>query len=201
MRKLVSSFCAAACACLISGCDSFQSATQSFGLKPEPPTLAQTEAVELVKPLLLKIEKCYWADEFEKPGFQNLPEKFRTEQRQQYVAKPAAKFLVIQFSVLNPSSQPLAWGQSQPPVFRLKSAKGAEYIPVGQDINLEDLSAKILMQGGSVNPGMNFTGLKVFDVPKDDYVLSVSLGTPTGGWQYVEGATRFRWSLSPTESK
>jgi hypothetical protein len=167
----------------------------------EPPTFAQNEEVTVIKPWRIKITKCTWLDEFEKPGFQNLPAKFREEQKAQYTAKPAARFLVIDFSILNPTDRPLTWNSSMPPVFAVRNAQGKEYASVGQNLNADDLSAKIILGAGNINPDTALTGRKVFDVSKDDYVLYVHQGTPRGGWQYAQGDTLFKWSLAPLESK
>ena len=155
----------------------------------------------LYKPFRIKIDKCYWADEFVKPGYDQLPETFRAAQRHVYVVKPSGKFLIVEFSILNPTDKPLGWPASKPLTFSLKNAQGREYASVGQNVNQEDLSAKMILGSGNINPDMALHGKKVFDVNKDDYLLCVGTGTHAGGWKFAQGPVTFKWSLAPIESK
>jgi hypothetical protein len=92
------------------------------------------------------------------------------------------------------------WKPNAPPIFLLKNSKGVEHAPLGQDINMDDIIARIILgRTATMNPKMSPRRKKVFDVPKDDYLLAVSLGRPAGGWNFAKGSTLWSWGLSPTE--
>jgi hypothetical protein len=151
------------------------------------PTYAQNQAVTLIEPYSITIDKCYWADEFEKPGFP-------TE-------KPSAKFLVLEFSIKNLSQSANTWPAVQPLIFMLKNARGSEYASTGQEVTFDDLTAMMIYGQISINPEMSRKGTKVFDVPQADYVMDVSIGRHTSGWSFDNGQTLFKWSLTPTDGK
>ncbi len=156
----------------------------------------------LVEPFKIRTDKAYWTDRFEKPGYAslaNLPESFRKQLEAQFIAKPSAKFLVVEFTVSNLGREATSWRSDRPPVFMLLNAQSVEYASVGQDINMDDLTAKVILGQSSVNPGMSITGKKVFDVPQGDYLMHVSLGRHAGGWSFYMGPTLFKWILKPTE--
>jgi hypothetical protein len=185
----------------LAGCDTGINSVLPLRVNNEPPLFKQEEEVTLIKPFRIKIEKCYWAAEFQKPGFDKLPERFREEHRDQFIVKPQHAFLVVEFSVLNPTAQPLTWSTAKPISFGLKNSQGKQYASVGQDVNMEDLTAKMILGSGNINPDTALSGKKVFDVPKDDYILHVMSTSYQGGWQYAQTSTIWRWSLSPTEGK
>ena len=186
---------------LLAGCEQMSSSTLPIHFNSEPPIFTQNQEVTLYKPFEIKIDKCYWADEFVKPGYDKLPETIRAAQRQNFVATPSGKFLIVEFSLLNPTDQPLAWNRQKPLTFMLKNAAGRQYASVGQNVNYDDLSAKMILGSGNINPDVAFKGKKVFDVPKDDYLLCVGRGTHTSGWSYAQGPVDFKWSLAPVEGR
>jgi hypothetical protein len=177
------------------GCEStrLKSITQSI-VPGETAVYPQDQEVTLVKPFGVKIGRCFWADELGKAGYENVPAPLRD----QFLAKPNGKFLVIEITITNLGTQPAAWKSDVAPVFRLKNAKGFEYAPVHQDINGEDITAKIVLgQVGTINPQMVIRGREVFDVSKDDYQLVVSTGKTAGAMKYITGPTLWAWALSP----
>ena len=190
---------------LLCSCDSITSIVQTHNepaVAPSgPPTFRQDQEVNLFPPFRLKIEKCSGADEFEKPGLDRLPERLREEHRAQFVTKAQNRFEVISFSVVNKAQTPNGWNTQRPLIFRLKNAAGTQYAPVGQNINREDLTAKMILGTGNINPDMALSGSEVFDVPKGDYVLVVYMGQWAGGFQFANGKTAFYWLLSPAEGK
>jgi len=193
--KILSVLCSLAVA-LLTSCDT--GAIGALRMFPHvTETYAQNQEVTLLKPFSIKIEKCYWMNEFERPGFANLPEQFRKEQRAQIVAEPAGKFLVVELSIKNLSNEPVG---CKPLIFRLRNAKGSQFAS-SQEVNTDDLTSKMILGQASMNPEMSIKGKKVFDVPKQDYVMEVSIGVHAGGFQFYEGAMLFKWSLAPTESK
>lgn len=159
------------------------------------PTYPQDQAVTLIEPFSIKIERASWADEFARPGYDAaLPESVR----RQLMVKPAAKFLIVDLSITNLRDKPAAWRSDSPPVFVLRNAAGAEYASVGQEVNMEDLTATIILgQTSNINPGMALRGKKVFDVPPGTYFLDVCRGVPAGGFNFTKGSRHFTWELAP----
>ncbi len=160
------------------------------------PLYTQNQEVTLFRPFKLKIERAYWADEVMKFGYTtNLPPAFQ----RQFVAKPSAKFLVLEFSLTNLGQEAKVWNQDSSPRFMLENVKNMKYAPVGPDINMEDFHMTVARAQSGINPGMSIKGKLVYDVPKDDYVMVVSMVNHVGNAQYVIGPTLFKWSLSPKE--
>ena len=184
----------------MSGCTGMPSASDSSP-SAEIPTYTQDKAVTLVEPFKIQIDKAYWADRFEKPGYSslaNMPQQYRKQLEAAYVATPSAKFLVIEFTVSNLGREATSWRADKPPVFNLVNASGFKYTSIGQDINNDDLTVTIARGLSNMNPGMSIKGKVVFDVPKGEYLLHVSLGSHADNWNFGEGTTLFKWILNPS---
>lgn len=184
----------------ISGCTGMPSASD-FSPSAEAPTYIQDKAVTLVEPFKIQIEKAYWMDRFEKPGYSslaNMPQQYRKQLEAAYVATPSAKFLVVEFTVSNLGREAASWRADKPPIFNLVNAGGFKYTSVGQDINNDDLTVTIVRGQSTMNPGMSIKGKVVFDVPKGEYLMHVSLGRYASGWNFGEDTTLFKWILNPS---
>jgi hypothetical protein len=167
----------------------------------EIPTYAQDHPVTIFKTLQIQIDKTYWTDRFEKPGYSsiaNLPPQYRKQREAALVATPSAKFLVVEFTVSNLGRTAAMWDKSKPPLFMLVNAEGLKYASADQQINKDDLTAKIILGQSNMNPGMSIKGKKVFDIPQGEYLMHVSLGRHAGGWSFTEGSTLFKWILNPS---
>lgn len=160
----------------------------------EPVVYPQDHEVTLIKPFAVKLGRCFWADQLARGEYENLPATLKD----QFLVKPKSKFLVIEISITNQGSQPASWKSDAPPTFRLKNAKGFEYAPVLQDVNAEDIAAKIALgRAITVNPREVLRGKEVFDVAQDDYQLVVSTEMSAGALKHITGATSWAWALSP----
>ncbi len=187
-------------AIFISGCTGMPSAFD-FSPNTEAPTYTQDKAVTLVEPFKIQIDNAYWTDRFEKPGYSslvNMSQQYRKQLEAAYVAIPSAKFLVVEFTVSNLGREAASWREDKPPIFNLVNAGGFKYTSVGQDINDDDLTMAIVRGKSTMNPGMSIKGKVVFDVPKGEYLMHVSLGRHAGNLNFGEGATLFKWILNPS---
>ncbi len=195
-HSAVSSILVAAVLLGLAGCSTSGLKQWTERLASSPRMYPQDQEVTLVKPFSMKIEKAYWCSELPKPGYEAVPPGMRD----QFTAKPSGRFLVIEMAIINLDDKPTSWGSDQPPVFTVKNKIGTEYASVGQDINMQDLTATIILgETSTINPGMVLRGKKVFDLPVDEYVMDVSLGRHAGGWSYNKGQRLFTWGLAPSE--
>lgn len=194
-NQLIYASCLAS-ACFLAGCanSSLTSWTESLGSGSK--LYAQDEAVTMVKPFSVRIVRAHWSTEFGKPGYDAVPEGMRD----QFTAKPSNAFLVIDLAIDNLDTKPANWRADQPPLFTLRDASGVEFAPVGQALNMDDLTGIIALgQQSTINPKSSLNGRKVFDVPKGDYFLDVALGRAAGGWSFTKGRKLWSWGLSPEE--
>jgi hypothetical protein len=165
-----------------------------------PPVYPQDQVVKLVPPFEFRIEKCYWADEIEKPGLRNLPPAFQEKQRAAFISKPKHRFLVVELSEKNTANSPMHWKPLTAPLFGLKNAKGASYNAVDGSVNMEGMTQAVAGngEGAVVNPDDYIRGKEIFDVPQDDYLLSFATGAYNGAGLFEANRVLCKWSLAPT---
>ena len=159
----------------------------------QPPTFNQNEAVTLVSPFSMKIERSYWTKTLDM-GF-GTPSAVSSAISNAF--KPSAEFLVIDFTITNLSTQGVAWRRTEPPIFVLVNSQGIEYLPAQVPI-ADSISSKLILTT-SINPGMSLKGNQIFDVPKGEYTLKVTKGRYVGGTEFVKGPTLFNWNLKPSQ--
>jgi hypothetical protein len=150
-----------------------------------------------MEPIAVHIVKCYWSDEYEKPGLKNIPERYREERRQYFVSKPKAKFLVLEIEAVNTGTRAAAWSRIQPPVFQLENNSGAIYAPESDQVTQGSFASTIITQGATINPGMTFPGIVVFDVPPGDYSLGFALASQFSAGSFSADRISFKWKLEP----
>jgi hypothetical protein len=165
----------------------------------QTPVYEQNKPVTVLDPIALSITKCYWADELEKNGLENVPQQFRAEQRHLFVSKAKTKFLVIEVVAINTGQQPAEWNRFVPPIFSLENSTGSVYSPEGDEITGGSFSSLILSSRGILNPGRSLGGKVVFDVSPSDYTLNFALASEMQGAIFRANRTSFKWRLVPTE--
>lgn len=203
MKKIAASvsFCLLVFSLLAtSGCETVKVISPGDVVIPNPrgdaPTYAQNEEAMILDEFKIRIDRAYWTNKVMKPGWESLaalPDSFRKQQEDQLTAKPSAVFLMVEFTVTNTGNRHGSF--PGPPVFVLENAKKVRYAPT-DILGLDYLTAK--SRRSTINPGQLMQGIELFDVPKDDYLMRVSIGTWRGSG-YYEGKPVFKWILKPTE--
>lgn len=168
------------------------------------PTYPKEQEATVLEPFRIRITKCYCTNQIFKTGYEafaNLPESFRKQEEANYTAKPSAVFLVAEFSIVNSARTPMTFNVQHPPIFLLENAQGSEFADNQQLLGMEDLTVKALGASGIINPGTVLTGKKVFDAPKGDYLMAVSVGSFGSSTTYGKGSTIFKSILKPMEGQ
>lgn len=161
------------------------------------PTFEQNETVKLIEPYEFKIQKCYWTNEVERPGLENMPQKVREEQRKNFIVKPQDKFLYVEIVASNPGSTPIGWNAVYPAILSVKHSSGTEYEEVETMVN--DSMFAATTRGLKLNPARSLTTREYFDIPPSGgtYTLIFYRTENYPGQGRGKGRPVFAWHLSP----